>query len=153
MDLHRMITEAEWLFGAEGGGRPARWQRRANIITDSGLAEIAARNVGASDSTNTHCAVGTGGASEAMSDATLETERARKAVGRRAAAAGSERYSTVFQAHELGGLPATIREAGLLTAAAGGVLVHRVTCEPIEIIAGRSLTVIAVVTHKNGSLL
>ena len=153
-DIHHTVQESTWTFAVrDGDGRIVRRQARRNILTEAGLAEMCRRNVGASDTSNTHHAVGTGDQSEALSDTALQNERHRKAVGTRAAVAATERYTTDFAANELGALPVDITEAGLFTAAAGGTCVYRVTCDPMTITAGRTLTITAVITHKNGALL
>ena len=153
------MRHTAWQFSAwefvvrDGSGRTEQSQIRRNILTEGGLAEMCRRNVGASQSSNTHHAVGTGAQSEALGDVALQDERARKAVGTRAAVAATERYTTDFAANELGALPVDIMEAGLFTAASGGTMVYRVTCDSMTVTAGRTLTVTAVITHKNGAVL
>ena len=153
------MKHTSWQFSAwefvvrDMAGRTEQSQIRRNILTEAGLAEMCRRNVGESQSSNTHHAVGTGGQSEALGDVALQAERARKAVGTRAAVAATERYTTDFAADELGALPVDITEAGLFTAAAAGTCVYRVTCDPMTVAGGRTLTVTAVITHKNGAVL
>ena len=151
---HTAWQFSSWEFVVrDARGRTEQSQIRRNILTESGLAEMCRRNVGASQSSNTHHAVGTGRQSEALGDVALQTERARKAVGTRAAVAATERYTTDFAAHELGTLPVDIEEAGLFTAAAAGTMVYRVTCDSMTVAAGRTLTITTVITHKNGAVL
>ena len=125
-------------------------QKQINILTNTGMTEMAKRSTGQTNSTNTHHAVGTGTTSETVNDTTLETETARKAVGSRVTVNQTERYATAFTDTELT-VGTVIAEASIQTAAAAGIMIARVTGTPVTITAGSIFTVQTNISHQNGT--
>ena len=132
------------------------FQQRLNILTTSGLVEMAKR--GTDDTTtgtgSTHCAVGTGTTAEALGDKTLQTEIDRKEFdidGDRGTAGSTERYAMAFSYSDLGSVDRNITEAGLFTKASVGELIARVTSAAIPVTTARIMTVTIDVSHSNGS--
>ncbi len=111
-------------------GRLLRRMRRHNLVT------LVARNAirdllnGVSTpATITHFAVGTGATAPAATDAALQTEVFRDMVTKRTPDAGKLSLQYYLPSTAANGYSLT--EAGLLTAASGGLLVARVTYQPI----------------------
>jgi len=131
------------------------WQNRFNILTTSGLIEMAKRGTAESVTTTgtTHCAVGIGTTAEVLADTTLEDEKDRKEFdtdGVRAVSGTTERYGMPFARSDFSA-DETITEAGLLTLSALGELIARVTAAGVQITTGRILTVQVDITHANGT--
>lgn len=136
-------------------GKAVTFQQRYNIITTSGLIEMAKRGTAEAATTTgtTHVAIGTGSTAEALADVTLEAEKARKefdTAGTRAVFGTTERYGAPFSRSDLSA-DETITEAGLLTKAALGELIARVTATGVTITTGRIMTVQVDITHANGT--
>ena len=133
--------------------KPIQDIKALNIITTAGLTEMAKRNIGTSSSSNTHHAVGIGTRIEDLSDTTLQSQvGSRKSIQTKSEYAGSERYATAFSLSNVGNQPRDIAEAGIYTAASGGILMMRVTTDqPAEISSGSILTVSTTIQHVNGT--
>ena len=122
-----------------------------NILTNPGLEEMAKRSTGASNSINSHHAIGTGIGAETPADTTLGSEAARKLIGATDVANQTERYGSAFADTDLDDIPSDITEAGILNAENNGVLILRVTSDPFTLSPGRIFTVQTNVTHQNGT--
>lgn len=122
-----------------------------NILTNLGMAEMGKRSTAESATTNTHHAVGTGAVAEAVTDTVLGTEVGRVAIGTRAVVNQTERYGSAFADTDIAPVPSTITEAGVLTLAAGGVLILRVTAAGQVLDTGNIITVQTNVSHQNGT--
>jgi len=132
------------------------YQRKTNILTETGMAEMGKRSTGESSTTNSHHAIGTGTTAEAVTDhvtysGALQTEKARLAVGTGVVVNQTERYGTAFDADDVTGEPLQITEGGLLTGAAAAMLVLRVTADAQELDTGNIVTLQTNVTHQNGT--
>lgn len=132
------------------------YQERKNILTNSGLIEMAKRGTNeASVATGTeYCAVGTGTTAEDLTDVAMETEIDRKefdADGDRAVAGKTERYGMAFSYSDLGSVDREITEAGLLNKSSGGDLIARVTASAISVTSARIMSVQIDITHANGT--
>ncbi len=130
--------------------RAVKYQQKHNILTNVGMAEMAKRSTGASGSTNTHHAVGTGTAAETLNDAVLAAEVYRKTIGTRTTIAQTERYGTAISGADIANPPNTLAESGVFTAASGGILIMRITSDPFQVTAQNIFTVQTNVTHENG---
>ena len=124
-----------------------------NIITTAGLTEMAKRNLGTSSTSNTHHAVGIGTRIEDLADTALQTQvGSRKSIQTKSEYAGSERYATAFSRSNVGNQNHQISEAGIFTAASGGVMMVRVTTDqPATISSSSILTVSTTIQHVNGT--
>lgn len=122
-----------------------------NILTNIGMNEMGKRSTAESSSTNTHHAIGTGTTTETISDTVLETEVGRKVIGTRNVVNQTERYSTAFTSADITP-PQNISEAGILTEAALGVLIMRITATPVELDTGKVITLQTNITHQNGTI-
>ncbi len=130
--------------------RALKYQRKNNILTNLGMAEMAKRSTGTSASTNTHHAVGTGADSESLNDAALAAEVYRKTIGTRSVVAQTERYGTAVTGGDITNPPNTLAESGIFTAPSGGILIMRVTSNPFQVTASNIFTIQTNVTHQNG---
>lgn len=127
-------------------------RKGVNILTNVGMNEMGKRSTAESSTTNTHHAIGTGTTTETISDTTLETEVGRKVIGTRNVVNQTERYSTAFTSADLTvAAPQNISEAGILTLAALGVLIVRITATPVELDVGKVITLQTNITHQNGT--
>ena len=133
------------------GCGPHSWTAGRNILTNAGMVEMARRSTGQTATTNTHHAIGVGAVAETVGDVALGNEAGRKAIGERTNLGRTERYATAFAAADVAGLPRQITEAGLFTAAAGGVMVARVTGAAQTLEAGNIITVQTNISHENGA--
>ena len=133
--------------------RPLTWQRRHNILTTAGMAEMGKRSTHESSTTNSHHAVGTGATSENLADTALGDEKARKTIGSRGVSGTTERYSSAFGSADFTGetLPLDITEGAVFTAASGGIMVSRVTHDAMPIGSGQTLTFGTNISHQNGT--
>ena len=132
--------------------RPISWQETRNIITTSGLEEMAERSTGESSTANTHHAIGTGTVAEALADTALGTEVARKELGSAARNGTTEKYSTAFGSGDISvTLPVDITEAGIFTSSSGGVCVVRETSDGQAIASGNTLVATVDIAHVNGT--
>lgn len=129
---------------------PLVWNRARNILTTAGMAEMAKSRTGQTSSTNSHHGIGTGTVSETLGDTSLGTEEDRKSVGSRSVSGTTERYTTAFSDADVSGLPKDITEAGIFTAASGGIMIARVTANAVRLSSGRIITVGTTVSHENG---
>ncbi len=130
--------------------RAVKYQQKNNILTNAGMAEMAKRSAGASASTNTHHAVGTGTAAEGLNDAALDAEVYRKIIGTRSVISQTERYGTAVSGVDIPNPPNTLAESGVFTAAANGILIMRVTSDPFQVTTQNIFTIQTNVTHQNG---
>ena len=134
--------------------KPLTWQRRHNILTTAGMAEMGERSTNESSSTNSHHAVGTGSASENLADSGLGDEKARKTIGSRGVSGTTERYSSAFGSADFSDtLPLDITEGAIFTAGSGGVMVSRVTHDAMPIGSGQTLTFGTNISHQNGTVI
>jgi len=132
-------------------------QDRNNILTTSGLRDMALARTGSAPTTTgtTHAAVGTGTTSEALTDIIMETEIDRKEFdtdGDRDSVAATERYAMAFSYTDLGSVDREITEAGLLTKASVGELIARVTSNAVSMTTARIMTIQVDVSHANGTV-
>lgn len=132
------------------------FQKRNNILTTSGLVELAKRGTNEASTTTgtTDCAVGTGTTAETLADIAMETEIDRKVFdtdGDRAVSGTTERYGMAFSYSDLGSVDRNITEAGLLTKSSGGELIARVVGTAINVTTGRIMTAQIDITHANGT--
>ena len=130
---------------------PIQQEKKYNILTLAGMAEMGKRSTGQTDSENTHHAIGTGTTAETINDDALETEIGRIEIGTRAVVNQTERYGSVFDSDDIDNPPQDITEAGILTADADGILVMRVTNVAIALPEGLQLAIQTNVTHQNGT--
>ncbi len=130
--------------------RALKYQQKHNILTNVGMEEMAKRSTGASGSTNTHHAVGTGTAAETLNDTALAAEVYRKTIGTRSVISQTERYGTAIIGSDITNPPNTLAESGVFTAASGGILIMRITSDPFQVTAQNIFTVQTNVTHANG---
>ncbi len=124
--------------------------RLANLLPNLGMTEMGKRSTAQSSTTNTHHAIGTGITAAALTDTILETEVGRKVIGDRVVVNQTERYGTAFTSADITP-PKTITEAGVLTLAAGGVLILHVIGAGQLIDTGLIVTVQTNITHVNGT--
>jgi hypothetical protein len=142
IDMQGRLT----LLVSDGAGRVIQRQDRNNRIVRAGrtlVAELFGGVVAGTPPTAvTHMAIGTGSTAAADDQVALVSERARKAIaavtysnvdeGTAPNAVQRVRASlrTVFDFNEANG-PAPLREAGIFTAAAGGVMYNRVVFDDV----------------------
>ena len=124
--------------------------RVPNILPNEGMKEMGKRSTAESTTTNTHHAIGTGTTAAALGDTTLETEVGRIVIGDRVVVNQTERYGTAFTSSDITP-PKTITEAGILTLAAGGVLILHVIGAGQLLDTGLIVTVQTNITHANGT--
>lgn len=131
------------------------YQQKENLLTNSGLIEMAKRGTNEErvPAGTTHCAIGTGTTSPALTDVALETEVDRKEFdtdGDRAVSGKTERYGMAFSYSDVGSVDRDITEAGLFNKSSGGDLIARITSEIIPLTTGRIISVQIDITHQNG---
>ncbi len=149
-DTDRKTTAKPEMVQIISHARALKYQQKNNILTNLGMAEMAKRSTGASASTNTHHAVGTGTAAETLNDAALAAEVYRKVIGTRSVISQTERYGTAVTGADIPNPPNTLAESGIFTAAAAGILIMRVTSDPFQVTNQNIFTVQTNVTHQNG---
>ena len=149
-DLDNLIRDLNRDTMRGGPGAPTSTIKHFNILTRVGLAEIAKSRTGETATTNSHHAIGSGVTPEDLDDTVLQTELARKAILSRQTVGTTERYASAFAPADIANPPQNITEAGIFTAAAGGVLIARVTLPPTVLGPGKIITVSTSVTHENG---
>ena len=150
-DKHTTITSSAWQFEVWRGNELRALKYARNVLTDGGLREMALRSTGGTTSQNTHMAVGTGVRAEAASDVALQAEVGRRAMDSRTVDGSTERYTCAFNRVQLGSITRHISEAGIFTLSVGGILVHRVTTDPVTVGIPDTLTITTTVGHRNGA--
>ena len=132
------------------GKRRVIWQRRANMIVQSGLNEIAKRSTGYSDTYDGFHAVGTGNTPVLATDTELDVQAAIKQVGAVSPLEGTARFGSIFYHADFNDVDTTITEAGLFTALLNGIMMARVLTLPQLVVADTLLTVQTNITFQNG---
>ena len=151
VDKHAAITSSFWRLEVWRGDDLRAVRHARNVLTTVGMREMALRSTGGTTSQNTHMAVGTGVRAETIADVALQTEVARRAFDTRTVDGTTERYTCAFTRATLGGVDRNISEAGILTLSVGGLLIHRVTTDPITVSYNDTLTITTMVGHRNGA--
>ena len=139
---------------------PTQVEVANNILTTAGLTESAKRDTGETSTTITHVGVGTSNTAEAESQTALGSEDSGGSYARRALASAGQRkvvnqtakYGMLWQDSHVSGVPITLKEAGLFTAATSGVMHARVVFTDFAMASGDLFVVQVNELHQNGSL-
>jgi len=162
VDNHEKLLRE--ILDCEGNPRktvlPTQVDIANNILTTTGLAESAKRDTGETSTSVTHVGIGTSSVAEAESQTTLGSEDSGGSYARRALASAGQRkvvnqtakYGMLWQDSHISGVPLTIKEAGLFTAATSGIMHARVVFTDFTLSSGDLFVVQVNELHQNGSL-
>ena len=131
-----------------------------NILTTAGLTEAAKRETGETSTTIDYCGIGTSSTAEAESQTSLGSEDSGGSYARRRFSTQGQRkvvnqtakFGVLWQDSHVSGVPLTIKEAGLFTAATSGVMHARVVFSDFAMSSGDLFVVQVNELHQNGSL-
>lgn len=114
-----------------------------NLIVTTGLAYIASRMNGTSESVMSHMAVGTGSTTAAAADTTLGTELDRNALTSTTVTDNAIAYVATYAAGDATG---SLTEAGLFNAASAGTMLCRTVFGTVTKAADDSMTITWTIT-------
>jgi len=122
----------------DGSGRLLEQRRASNLIPSAGRGLLADPDLGNASTPITHCAVGSDGTTPTIADTGLGAEVDRNPVTYKSRSGGKAVFETFFSASEAIGM---LRETGLFTAAAGGVMLGRAVFRAVNKTNTTTLTV------------
>ena len=139
---------------------PTQVEVANNILTTAGLTESAKRETGETSTTIDYCGIGTSSTAEAESQTSLGSEDSGGSYARRRFSTQGQRkvvnqtakFGVLWQDSHVSGVPLTIKEAGLFTAATSGVMHARVVFSDFAMSSGDLFVVQINELHQNGSL-
>ena len=114
-----------------------------NLVVDTGLAYIASRMAGTSETVMSHMAVGDGTTNPAAGDTSLESQLARVALTSTTVTDNAVEYIATFGA---GTGTGAVTEAGIFNASSGGTMLCRTEFAVINKGASDSMTITWTVT-------
>ena len=151
---HTTIAPQSVSFGHPALKAPITFEKKLeNLLLNGGMNDMAENRTGDSSKSNTHMAVGDDNTAELITNIALGNELDIKEFdtdGDRETVNQTERYAMAFFRSDFG-MDVTLKEAALVTAAAAGVYVARVTFADKAIGAGQTMTAQISVTHRNGT--
>jgi len=162
VDNHEKLLKE--ILDCEGNPRktvlPTQVITANNILTTAGLAESAKRDTGEVSTTVDYVGIGTSSTAEAESQTSLGSEDSGGSYARRRLSTQGQRkvvnqtakYGVLWQDSHVSGVPLTIKEAGLFTAATSGVMHARVVFSDFAMSSGDLFVVQVNELHQNGSL-
>ena len=162
VDNHEKLLKE--ILDCEGNPRktvlPTQVITANNILTTAGLAESAKRDTGEVSTTVDYVGIGTSSTAEAESQTSLGSEDSGGSYARRRLSTQGQRkvvnqtakYGVLWQDSHISGVPLTIKEAGLFTAATSGVMHARVVFSDFAMSSGDLFVVQVNELHQNGSL-
>lgn len=150
----------EYLTKPETTAHPQFIQTLNNVLPLTGLTESAKRDTGETATTVKFLGIGTGATAEAESQITLVTEDtgggyARKdlsVTGQRKVTSQTARFGDTFDDGDVSAVPITLREAGLFTLSAVGVMHARILHSATTLNTGDLHVVQFSELHANGVL-